>query len=180
MVYCFLAQGFEELEAIAAIDMLKRANIEVKTVGVGSKEISGAHSICIKSDISESEVLLDDDLEAVVLPGGMPGTVNLENSSIVQNAIDFCNEKGKLICAICAAPSILGHKKLLSGKEAVCYPGFEKELYGCNLSDDYVAKCGNIITAKGAGVAVDFGLEIVSSLKSAQEAQEIRNSIQCR
>lgn len=178
MLYCFLADGFEETEAIAPIDMLKRAKIAIKTVGVGGAEITGAHAICVKCDMADSDIVLDGSLEGIILPGGMPGTLNLEKSAAVQQAIDYCAENGKLICAICAAPSVLGHKGLLYGKEAIAFPGFEDELKGAKISSLPVVKDGNFITAKGAGVALQFGLEIVSALKGAELAQEIKRTIQ--
>ena len=179
MIYCFLAEGFEELEAIAPIDLLKRAGVEVKTVGVGGKMISGSHGITFDTDLTDCDILLSDNLSGVILPGGMPGTINLENNMNVQRAVDFCAENGKLLCAICAAPSILGHKNLLEGKEAISYPGFEKDLYGAEISKKSVVTSGNIITAKGAGVAVDFGLEIVAYLKGRDVSDKIREQIQC-
>ncbi len=180
MIYCFLADGFEEVEALAAVDMIRRAGLTLETVGVGKNLINGAHSIKVECDRAEKEMVLDDSLEAVILPGGMPGTLNLEKNATVQSAIDFAASEGKLLCAICAAPSILGHKGLLKGKNAIAYPGFEKELEGALISEKYVVRDGNIITAKGAGVAVDFGLEIVAALAGDEKAEEIRRSIQCR
>lgn len=179
MVYCFLADGFEETEAIAPVDMLKRASVEVKTVGVGKSVITGSHSIPVTADITDSEIILDENLEGVILPGGMPGTLNLDSNENVQRAIDFANEHKKLVCAICAAPSILGRKGLLFGKEAIAFPGFEKELKGAVISKSHVVKDENFITAKGAGVAVDFGLEIVAALKGKKKSDEIREQIQC-
>lgn len=178
MIYCFLADGFEEVEALAAVDMIRRAGVELKTVGVGSKIICGAHGIRVESDIEEKDVVLDEKTDAVILPGGMPGTVNLEKNDVVQQSIDFAVENNKLICAICAAPSILGHKGILEGKEAIAYPGFENELKGAKISEKSVVRDGNIITAKGAGVAVDFGLEIVASICSREKADEISRAIQ--
>lgn len=180
MIYCFLADGFEEVEALAAVDMIRRSGIELKTVGVGKKVITGAHDIKVESDCLEDEIVLNEDIEAIILPGGMPGTINLENSKTVQSAIDFAEENGKLLCAICAAPSILGHKGLLKGKQAIAYPGFEKDLEGAVISENHVVRDGNIITAKGAGVAIDFGLEIVAAVKSADKAEEIRKAIQSK
>lgn len=180
MVYCFLADGFEELEAIAPIDILKRAGVEVITVGVTGENVSGSHGICVSADISVDEMRLNDALEAVILPGGLPGAVNLENSSAVQSAIDFAAEKGAYVCAICAAPQILGHKGLLNGKEAIAYPGFEKELAGATISDASVAIDDKFITAKGAGVAVEFGLSIVSALKGQCVSDNIRYAIQMK
>lgn len=178
MVYCFLADGFEEVEAIAPIDMLRRAGVEVITVGVTGKTVTGAHNIPVIADINIDEAELDSSLEAVILPGGMPGALNLENNAGVQEVIDFAVENNKLVCAICAAPQILGHKGLLEGKEAIAYPGFEKELSGAVISDKYVVCDGKFITAKGAGVATQFGLEIVAQLKDRAKADEIRSQIQ--
>ncbi len=180
MIYCFLADGFEEVEAIATIDMIRRAGLELKTVGVDNKLINGAHGIKVECDCVQDEIILDNKLQAVILPGGMPGTLNLEKSEAVQNAIDYAASKNILVCAICAAPSILGHKGLLKSRKAIAYPGFEKDLEGAIISENHIVCDGNIITAKGAGVAVDFGLEVVSALSGADKAEEIRRSIQCR
>ena len=114
------------------------------------------------------------------MPGGMPGTLNLEANKTVNEFIDFCAENDKYICAICAAPQILGHKCLLKGKNAIAYPGFEGELEGAIISTDYVVRDGNFITAKGAGVATEFGLEIVAALKGKALAEEIGKAIQMK
>ncbi len=180
MVYCFLADGFEELEAIAPIDMLKRAGIEVVTVGVTGNTVCGSHGIKIVADCGIDEILLNKNIEAVILPGGLPGATNLENSDKVQKAIDFAVENDMFVCAICAAPQILGHKGLLKGRNAIAYPGFEQELDGAIISEKHVVCDGKFITAKGAGVAVDFGLEIVSQLKDKQTADKINASIQSK
>ena len=180
MVYCYLANGFEEIEALAPVDLLRRAGIDVKTVGVGGSVITSSHGIPVTADLTEAQALLENDLAAVILPGGMPGTLNLEASACVQAALDYANAKGSLICAICAAPSVLGHKGLLQEKEAICFPGFEKDLLGATVSDKAIVTDGNIITAKGAGVAVDFGLAIVAALKDAATAESIRSAIQCQ
>lgn len=180
MVYCFLADGFEELEAIAPIDMLKRAGIDVVTVGVTGKNVTGSHGITFVADIVAEEITLTNSVQAVILPGGMPGTINLEKSAEVQKAIDFACENGKYLCAICAAPSIVGHKGLLKGKKATAFPGFEKDLEGAVVNGDFVAVDGKFITAKGAGVATEFGLEIVRCLVSAEKSEEIRKAIQSK
>ena len=180
MVYCFLAEGFEELEAIAPIDMLKRAGIEVITAGVTGKNVKGSHGITFVTDITAEEITLSQELEAVILPGGMPGTLNLEKSEIVQNAVDYAVKEDKYVCAICAAPSILGHKGLLCGKKATAFPGFEKDLEGAVIGEDYVCRDGKFITARGAGVAVKFGLEIVSALVSEEKSKEIEATIQTK
>ena len=125
MIYIFLAEGFEECEALAPIDILRRAGLDVKTVGIGSKIVTGSHNIPIVCDLEETE-LSTENLEAVILPGGMPGTLNLENSPTVQKFLEFAAKNQLIIAAICAAPSILGHKGLLKGKKATCFTGFEK------------------------------------------------------
>lgn len=180
MIYVFFATGFEEVEAIAAVDMLRRAELEVCTVGVGSAKIAGAHGIIVDCDLADAQACADDSLQAVVLPGGMPGTLNLEKSQTVQAFIDYAAERGRLIAAICAAPSILGHKGLLEGKEATCFPGMEQELSGARLSGGYVCRDGNIITARGAGVAIDFGLAVAAEFAGQEKADAVRASLQCR
>ncbi len=178
MVYCFLADGFEELEAIAPIDMLLRSGVDVKTVGIGADTVKGSHGISVVCDLNEKDVVLSDELEGIILPGGMPGTLNLEASETVQNAIDFAAERNLLICAICAAPSVLGHKGILKSKKATAFPGFEKELEGAVETDSFVVRDGQIITARGAGVALEFGLEIVAALKDKDTADKLSKTIQ--
>ncbi len=178
MIYVFLANGFEEIEALAVVDVLRRAELDVLTVGVGEDFVIGSHQIPVAADIYERNLVLDEKVEAIVLPGGMPGTLNLEKSPVVQKAIDWAIENEKLICAICAAPSILGHKGLLVGKEATAFPGFEEELTGATISEKYVVRDGNIITARGMGSAVEFGLQIAEILAGSHTANKIRASLQ--
>ncbi len=178
MIYVFLANGFEEIEALAVVDVLRRAELDVITVGVGEDFVMGSHQIPVAADIQEKNLVLDDKVEAIVLPGGMPGTLNLEKSAIVQKAIDWAITNNRLVCAICAAPSILGHKGLLDGKNATCFPGFEEELFGATISKDFVVKDGNIITAKGMGSAIEFGLQIAQELINPLEVKKIRASLQ--
>lgn len=180
MVYLFLADGFEECEALVPLDILRRGGIEVKTVGINSEYISGTHNIIVKSDIMENNILLDENLDCIILPGGMPGTNNLESNKTVKSSIVFAEKNNKLICAICAAPKILGSMGLLKGKNATCFPGFEKDLIGADISDKSVVKDGNIITAKGAGVAFEFGFEIFATLKGKQTAEALKKSMQCK
>lgn len=178
MVYLFLADGFEIIEALAPVDMLRRAKIDVQTVGVTGKTVCSSCGVEVNADITMDEFEYHD-VDAVVLPGGMPGTINLENSAAVQSAIDKAVENQAFVCAICAAPSVLGHKGLLKGKEAIAFPGFEDALDGAVLSDKYVVTDGKFITAKGAGVATQFGLEIVRALADNETAENVRKTIQC-
>lgn len=179
MVYVFLADGFEIIEALAPVDMLRRAKIETKLVGVTGEIVTSSCGVPVKSDITIDEFDFYD-VEAIVLPGGMPGTLNLEGNDAVQSAINNANNTNALICAICAAPSILGHKGFLADKEATCFPGFEDALENATLSDEYVVTDGKIITARGAGVSIDFGLEIVKQLRGEELSNEIRSTIQSR
>ncbi len=179
MVYIFLADGFEEMEALAPVDILRRAGVKALTVGVGSDIITGAHKITVKTDLTADSIVLDDNLEMIVLPGGMPGTTNLEADPNVLAAVDYCSDNNRYIAAICAAPSILGHKNLLDGRYATCFPGFEKELSGALLSDRYVSVDGRYITAKGAGCSIKFGLKLVELLCSKEKADSLEANLQC-
>lgn len=179
MIYVFLADGFEEIEALAVVDILRRADIETVTVGVTGQTVTGSHKITVVADITVDETKIRD-LEGVVLPGGIPGTPNLKRNNRVMEILDYCNENNLLVSAICAAPSILGQKGILNGKNAICYPGFEEELLGAEIASCSVAVDGNIITGKGAGVAVDFALEIVKYLKNEETSNTIKKSMCCR
>lgn len=180
MIYCFLADGFEEMEALCPVDILRRGGCETVTVGVGEEIIVGSHGISVCTDITDGETELNDKVEMIILPGGMPGTLNLEKNLNVQRAIDYCIQNNKYIGAICAAPSILGHKGLLKGREAICFPGFEEQLDCGRVSENYVCKDGNIITAKGAGVAQEFGLKLLEALRGEEAAVKLKESLQCR
>lgn len=178
MIYVFLAHGFEEIEALAVVDILRRAELDVTTVGVGGRAVGGAHGIAVAADITE-EQFDPADLEMLVLPGGMPGTLNLEKSAAVQRAVDFAVAEDKWLCAICAAPSILGHKGLLEGKKATCFPGFESQLFGAEYTAEPVTVDGKLITGKGPGAAIPFGLELVAKLTSPARAKVLGASMQC-
>lgn len=179
MIYIFLANGFEEVEALATVDVLRRADLKVKIIGVGSDVITGAHGISTVCDAVDCDLTPGEDIEAVILPGGMPGTLNLERSDKVNAFVDYAFGNKKLLCAICAAPSILGHKGMLKGRKAVCFPGFESELEGAELSDSFVVTDGNIITAKGMGSAVKFGIAIGSAFVGEAKMKKIEESLQC-
>ena len=178
MVLVFLADGFEEIEALTTVDVLRRAELEVVTVGIGDKLIRGAHGILVGTDTDDSRIPTKD-LQAVVLPGGMPGTLNLEHSPVVQKFVDRAVEKGAIVAAICAAPSILGHKGLLKGRKAVCYEGFEGELEGASVGCEPVAVDGPFITSRGAGTATQFALALLTALRGEGAADKVRGSILC-
>ena len=179
MFYLFMADGTEEVEAIATLDVLRRAGIKTVTAGVGSARITGSHGIEIKCDIEAEDIVLDSSLEGVILPGGMPGTVNLEKNANVQKAIKYCADNSLFLCAICAAPSVLGHAGVLRNKKAVCFPSFEDELTGAEIPDCFVCSDGNVITGKGMGCAILFGLEIVKAIKGKDAADKLKASLQC-
>ncbi len=178
MIYMFLANGFEEIEALCPLDLLRRAGLEVTTVGIGGDMIMGAHGICVGADIPDT-MYRDSSPDMIILPGGMPGTKNLDASRVVDAAIRSAVKNGAYIAAICAAPMILGKRGLLSGKRAVCFPGFEEYLDGATVAkDESVVRDGRIITAKGMGVALDFGLALVSALCGEDEALKLKASVQ--
>ncbi len=177
MILVYLANGYEEIEALSPVDCLRRCEKEVKTVGVNSRAATGSHGITVFCDLIAEEVILDGSIEMIILPGGMPGTLNLEKSPYVQKAIDYCAENGIPIAAICAAPSVLGHKGLLKGKKATCYPGFEDQLIGAEFVDTAAVTDGKIITACGMGSALEFSYEIVSTLFNAERAEKLMKAL---
>ena len=179
MVYLFLANGFEEVEALAPLDLLRRAGVEVTTVGIGGEQITGSHGITVTADIPDA-MYTDARPEMIVLPGGMPGSKNLDASRTVDVALKAAARNDAFIAAICAAPFVLGKRGLLEGKRATCYPGFENELTGAVIADEKVVRDGKVITAVGMGVAVDFGLSLVAALRGDAVAADIRRAIQCK
>lgn len=177
MVYLFLADGFEEIEALTPIDMLRRAKINVTSVSINeTRLVTGAHGIEVFADKTIADVT-PENIDAVILPGGLPGADNLRFNSTVQAFIDTATRESKLICAICAAPRILGEKGLLVGKKAICYPGFEQYLTGAEIVDTGCVRDGNIITSKGMGKAVDFSCTIIEALSDKQTAEKTKGSI---
>lgn len=176
MVYMFLAQGFEEVEALCPLDLLRRAGVEVCTIGIGGREITGAHGITVLSDMTD-DAFADPAPDMVILPGGMPGSLNLDASPVVDAAIRAAVASNGYLAAICAAPLILGRRGLLAGRRATCYPGFEDELTGAIEIGGKVIRDGRIITATGMGVALEFGLELVSVLKDPETAGKIKEAV---
>lgn len=178
MFYLFLAEGFEETEALAALDVMRRAKLDVKTVGVTGEFVTSSHGVCVKADITPDRVSFDN-IEGVILPGGMPGTLNLEKSKTVTDSVQYCYDNDKIIAAICAAPSILGHMGLLKGKRATCFPGFENELDCAEYTASHTQTDGRIVTAKGAGCAVEFGHAIAALALSKADADRVLGEMQC-
>lgn len=178
MLYIYLAEGFEEVEALATLDVLRRAGVAVKTVGVTGPVVTGSHGVPVTADLPLADAVLNEDLNGVILPGGMPGTKNLEASSTVRDLLQYASDKGLLIAAICAAPSVLGHLGYLEGKEATCFPGFEPELHGAIPTGKSVTEDGNIITGKGAGAAHLFGEAIAARFVGSEAAHDILTNMQ--
>lgn len=176
MVYILLSEGFEEIEALAVADILRRAEIETCLVSVsGDDFVEGAHGIAVKADISIKNI--DEEYDMIVLPGGAPGYVNLEKSDDVKKAVENAYNKNKYIAAICASPSILGKWGLLKGRKTTCFPSFEEYLYGAEVVFDNVVCDEKIITSRGAGTAHDFAFKIVEILKDKSLAENLRKSM---
>jgi 4-methyl-5(b-hydroxyethyl)-thiazole monophosphate biosynthesis len=163
MIYLFLANGFEEVEALCPLDLLRRAGLKVTTVGVGGDVIVGAHGIAVQADMPDT-MYRDSKPEMIILPGGMPGASNLDASKTVESALRAAVNSNAYLAAICAAPMILGKRGYLQGKRAICFPGFEEYLDGATLADTRVVTDGKVITAAGMGVALEFGLALVAAL----------------
>ena len=160
MIIVLLADGFEEIEALTPVDMLRRANVEVKTVGLNGKIIVGSHSIPVVCDATPEEINLSD-VSMVIFPGGMPGSLNLDANDYTDKVIAEMMSRGGRLAAICAAPLILGRRGLLEGKRATCFPGFENELKGATVTDEEFVTDGNITTCKGMEYSLPFAKELI-------------------
>lgn len=176
-VSIFFAEGFEEIEALTVVDLLRRCGIEAEMVSItGSLTVTSSHKVCVtmdklfeETDFSETDML--------VLPGGMPGTRNLEAYEPLMKLVDTFYENGKYVTAICAAPSILGHRGMLKGRRACSFPEFESHLEGAEVTHNSVEIAGNIITARGMGCAIDFGLAIVTAFQGKEAADALADKI---
>lgn len=180
MIYVFLAHGFETTEALTTVDILRRGRLDVKTVAVGTQDnvVTSSHNIQVVADMNESEIS-KEDLQGVILPGGMPGTTNLGASEVVLDYTSYCSDNNLIVGAICAAPSVLGKLGILQGKNAVCFPGFEDELKGSVISDDFVVTDGLIVTGKGMGATIPFALQLLAMFKDEETANNVHSSLQC-
>lgn len=176
-VLIVLADGFEEIEAVTCIDVLRRAEIDVKTAGLTGKSVNGAHGIKVEADITLENY--DGTADCVVLPGGMPGSKNLQNSKKVTEIVKKMNSEGKWVTAICAAPALaLAQAGVLEGKRATCYPGFENNFSSSTkFSVDSVVVDGNVVTSRGPGTALEFALELTAKLAGKEIAQNLRQGM---
>jgi 4-methyl-5(b-hydroxyethyl)-thiazole monophosphate biosynthesis len=177
MVYVILADGFEEIEALTPVDVLRRSNVDVKTASISGEQVHGAHGVVVTADVPISAVK-EDEIEAIVLPGGLPGATNLDKNKRVRELVTYTVKNNIPTCAICAGPMVIGNLGFLEGKNAICYPGFENYLKGAKISRDPVCTDGNIITAKGPGVAYEFAFAILAKLKGARAVEEIKDGLQ--
>lgn len=169
----FFAEGFEEIEALATVDILRRGEVVVETISItGNKQVTGAHRIPVVADYLFEEADLRS-ADILVLPGGIPGSTNLNAYGPLKDLLMEYHKQGKYIAAICAAPLVLGGLGLLQGKNAICYPGVEPQLTGATIVDEAVVQDGKIITAKGPALALLFGLKLVSLLQGQKKADEV-------
>ena len=173
----FMANGCEEIEGLTVVDILRRAGLEIEMISINeTTSVTGSHNITFLADTVFEDVNFDE-FDAVVLPGGMPGTLNLGGHAGVNSVIKNFAENGKLVAAICAAPSVLGAAGILEGKNAVCHPGFEEKLTGAVTSEETAVTDGSIITSRGMGTAIDFALSIVKYLKDEDTVIDLKKKL---
>lgn len=176
-VAVFFAEGFEEIEALTVVDICRRGGLTADMVSVtGNVEVTGSHGIAVKADKVYEQADFND-YDMLVLPGGMPGTKNLEAHEGLMGQIDTFYEKGKYIAAICAAPSIFGHRGILKGRNACSYPSFESHLEGASVTAGPVEISDHVITSRGMGTAIEFGLAILSVFCGQEKAEELAKGI---
>lgn len=176
-VCVFLADGFEEIEGLTVVDLLRRAGEEVEMVSImGRREVTGSHGIEVKADIIYEETDFSQ-AKMLVLPGGMPGTKYLGAHKPLMDMLVEWEKEGKWIAAICAAPSVFGDLGLLNGRTAVCYPGFEERLTGATIGTHSVEVSKNVVTGRGLGTAIDFAAALIGVLQSEEKAEEIKKSV---
>ena len=179
MVYVLLGTGFEETEAIAPIDLLRRAGIPVLTVGLNGKVIYGGHGIGVEADIEIDQMDLTD-LEMIVLPGGLGGVASIRGCEKAMEAIRFAHENSKFTAAICAGPTVLGDLGITDGKNATCYPGCEGGMGNASITNCAAIRDGNLITGTSAGCAIPFGLQLIAALKGEEAAKTVAEQIVIR
>ena len=179
MVYMLLGTGFEETEAVAPLDLLRRAGISVQTVGLNGKVIYGSHNIGIETDIEIGQMDLTD-LEMIVIPGGLGGVASIRSCQEAMDALKFAADNGKFVGAICAGPTILADLGITDGKNATCYPGCESQMGSANMVHAAAVRDGKVITGTSAGCAVPFGLALIAALKGQEAADAIEKQIVIR
>ncbi len=179
MIYMLLGTGFEETEAVAPLDLLRRAGIQTATVGINGKIVTGSHGIGIQADMELGEMDLTN-LEGIILPGGLKGVASIRGSEKALEAVRFAWENGKYVAAICAAPTILAELGITGGKNATCYPGCEAQMGSAHMVCAAAVTDGKLITGTSAGCAIAFGLQLIAALKGQEAADAIANQIVIR
>ena len=179
MVYVLLGTGFEEMEALTPIDLLRRAGIDVISVGLNGKTVYGGHNIGFEADITIDQMDLTS-LDMLVLPGGLGGVASIKDCQLAMDAIRFARDNGKWIAAICAAPTILAQEHITDGIPAVCYPSCENQMGTAQIVRNACVRYENVITGASAGCAIPFALELISALKGAAAAEAIAKQIVLR
>ncbi len=173
----FMADGCEEIEGLTVVDIVRRAKMEIVMISItGKREVTSSHQVTFLTDALAAEADYDT-LDGIVLPGGMPGTLNLQADETVNKVIRQFAAEGKLVCAICAAPSVLGAAGILEGKCATCHPGFEEKLTGAKVEEKEVVVDGNVITSRGMGTAIPFALEIVRYFADDETVEQVRKGL---
>lgn len=176
-VCIFFGTGYEEIEALTVVDLLRRARIDTEMISItGEEAVTGSHGVTVKTDKLFDEVDFEE-VDMIVLPGGMPGTKNLEAFEPLMEQVEVFFKTGKYISAICAAPSILGHRGMLKGKKACSFPEFESHLEGAEVTKNAAETSENIITGRGMGCAIDFGLAIVKKLQGKEAAAALADKV---
>lgn len=179
MVYVLLGTGFEEMEAITPIDLLRRAGIGVITVGINGQTVFGGHNIGIQADITVDQMDLNR-MEMIVLPGGLGGVASIKSCPQAMAALDYAHKNNKWIAAICAAPTILAQEHITDSIPAVCYPGCEEQMGSAQITEEACVRHGKVITGTSAGCAIAFALELISALKGEKAAQQVKEQIVIR
>ena len=179
MVYVLIGTGFEEIEALAPVDLLRRAGVGVMTVGINGKTVVGGHGIGVEADITLEEMDLTD-LEMIVLPGGLGGVASIRASAMTLDAVGFAWENGCFVAAICAGPTVLADLGITGGKNTTCYPGQVGNMKDAVVLEQAVVRDGKLITGASAGCAVEFGLALGEAIRGAEAAAEIRRQIVIR
>jgi len=176
MVYLLLGNGFEEMEALVPVDILRRGGVAVKTCGIGGKRITGSHGITVEADITVEEICRKG-MEMIVLPGGMGGVNSIRESDAAMHAVASAWEGGRFVCAICAAPTVLASLGITDGKKATVYPGLEKEMGSARMTGLPVVREGNLICGQAPGASYEFGFALLEALKGADAVAEVKKGL---
>ena len=176
MVYILLGTGFEEIEAVSPCDILRRGGVEVQFAGIGGRLITGGNGITVQADCSVEEMDLDQ-MDMIVLPGGLGGVRSVLGSETAMNAVRYSYENGKYVAAICAAPTVLAGLGITDGRQAVCYPGMEDQMGSAVMVDADAVADGKVLTGRAPGAALEFGYLLLKTLKDAETAEKVRGGM---